>query len=221
MFKQPQFDKEAVDARQLDPSKMSVAALECCKRSVICGIVKSIGLWLFNNTPDIKDAEKKMLTIINAFKSNKDLTPSECDWQYDNYFANLKSARFATDPDCCCPPCSSGYVSWYSVVSNLVDDTSCYEWTFCPSESEKLTQQENDLVARMRNAREEYYKVRNEFENYFRKVNQQALKSVVLKYGTTFQQIAPDWYKQIKDACGIGQPEEVKSNATIADEAQG
>lgn len=224
MFDKPQFDKDtSSNNNQPDPTKMSVTALNCVKRGILCGVVRSLGIWLCNNVPEQKDAKKKMLTFINAIRAANDLTPEECEWQYTTYFSSLQSSRYATDPDCCCEVCSSDYLSWYTVIANLIDDVNCFEWVFTPSSTEPMTEDEKKMVKELRETREAYWHARGQFENYFRKVNQQVLKDVIVKYGTTFQQIAPDWYKSVKSACGLNQPTETVREAPVGaiDEAEG
>ena len=68
-----------------------------------------------------------------------------------------------------------------------------------------------EIIAEVRKTQEAYWKARSQFENYFREVNKVTLRQVMTKYGTILTQIAPEWYKDCKQACGLCQPAEGES----------
>lgn len=201
-------DDGKVNGANPDNKVMSASAMDSVRRGIVSGIVKSLAMYLFGHCADQKQAAAKVITVLNAMRSNKDISEDEANWAYDVYYNSLRTLAYASDPECCAPCCSGAYMSWYTVLANLVDDTKVYEWSFNSQTESGLNDHEKEIIQTLRKTTNEYYEARRKFEAYFQEVNKSVLKNTIVKYGTTFQQVAPEWYKMIKSSAGLDQPVE-------------
>lgn len=192
-----------VDNKIPSPKQMSAEALNAVGRGVCCGIIRSLVQWLYNNNADRDDIRKKIYTFVNAMRSNNDITDYEQEFLSDGYLNSIASMNYAMDADCAAPICSPSYLSWYTIMSNVIDDMKCYEFSFDGDRFKNLNEHERKLITALREASDKYYTLRNAFEEYFRDVNKRAMANILVKYGTVLSQIAPQWYKDVIAATGV------------------
>ena len=203
MFHPVPDEDASVDNKTPSPKQMSATALESVNRGICCGVIRSLVAWLFNHEAEKDDVRKKVLTFTNAMLSNKDISDYESEYLSEGYINSLMSLNYAVDPSCSAPCCSDAYLSWYTVISNIIDDTQCWTYSFDPEKMKTLNEHERAIVTNLKELSEQYYKARDTFENYFREVNKRALARILVKYGTTLSTIAPEWYKDVCRAAGV------------------
>ena len=187
---------------------MSVKAMEAVRRSIVSGMLKSFSIYIFNTYADPKEQTAKYLTLLNAMIAAGDVEPSEAHWLRSDY-DRLKTITVASDPYALDAPCMSSYLSWYTVMDNLLSDPQVYEWSFREGDNPEsgktgeLNEHEALIVKTYKEAYKAYYQARDEFEKYFKDVNAAVFKQLLLKYGTTIEQVAPNWYKDVARCAGV------------------
>lgn len=187
--------------------QISVAAITAAKISVYNGLTNSLANYLYNNNSD-KDAIKaKIITVINQFRSANDISVDEQRWLSATAAAEIARQSMAMDPECATAIGSYAYLSWYSVISNLINNDSLNCYAFSDSILTSLTEKERAIVTGFRAAREKYYEAESKFREYFREVIIQTLKDAMLRHGTMFAQVAPEWYTMLADSIGIPSKE--------------
>ena len=209
-------DKASVDNKN-EPS-MSVKAMEAVKRSIVSGMLKSFSIYIFNTYSDPKEQSAKYLTLLNAMIASGDVEPGEAHWLRSDY-DRMKTLTVASDPYACDPPCASSYLSWYTVMDNLLSDPQVYEWSFREGDNKddgktgELNEHEALLVKTYKEAYRAYWQAREAFEKYFKDVNAAVFKQLLLKYGTTIEQVAPSWYRDVARCAGILKNDEKADEA--------
>lgn len=197
-------DEASVDNKVKPEDQMSAGAIFRARLSIVTGIVKSLVLYLYQNNTDADVVKDKINAVINAFTASKDIHASDLNWIRDTYVPSLASMRCAIDPESPYVPVSSNsYIYWFTIVKDALDNTSVFNYIY-DSESvhDKLNDNERALINSYIEAQKAYFKARNEFEEYFRKVISTALKELLLRHGTTLQQIAPKWYGHVSKSAG-------------------
>lgn len=203
-----QKDEEQASVDNKTQPSMSVRAMEAVKRSIVSGMLKSFSIWIFNNVPDPKDQKAKFLTLLNAMIASGDVASTEAQWLVD-YYERQKTLTVACDELAYDAPCTSSYLSWYTVMDDMLSDPQVYEWSFREGDTEEsgktgeLNEHEALLVKTYKAAYRAYCEARDAFEKYFRDVNAAVFKQLLLKYGTTIGQVAPQWYKDVARCAGV------------------
>ena len=216
-------EKAAVaENEQKNNSEMSVRAMNAVKRAIISGILRSLCTHLFNTVPDPKDQKAKYMTITNAMLASKDIDAREAKWLGEDYFSSLRHMTICGDEYAEAPCCSYDYLSWYTAIDNLMSDMQVYAWAFdrnsvnSDTGDSGLNDHEKELVERYQKVQNEYWRAKDEFENYFREVSRKSLQHFLMKYGTVLGQVDPEWYKAIARCAGITNQDE-KTEAPEAD----
>lgn len=204
-------DEARVDNKVKPEDQMSAAAILKARCSIVTGIVRSLVLYLNQNNIDSDKLNDKVTTVINAFASSRDVSQGDLNWIRNTYVPSLASLRCAIDSDCpYVPVASRPYLYWYVIIDNILDDTETFSYIYesPDSISPKFNDNEKAIVESYRQARNAYYEARRKFEDYFRKVTITALREILLRHGTMFQQIAPEWYKFVSKSAGCDAVEE-------------
>lgn len=203
-------DEKQTDNKVKPDDQMSAAAILKARCSVVTGIVRSLVLYLYQNNIDSDTVENKITTVINAFASTKEIQSYDFTWLRNIYVPSLASMRCAIDSECPYVSISNqAYLYWFTIVGNTLDDTSAFEYMYeSENNGPKLNDNEKSIVSSYREAQKAYYEARRKFEDYFRKVTIAALREVLLRHGTMFQQVAPDWYKYVSKSAGCDAGEE-------------
>lgn len=203
-------DEKQTDNKVKPDDQMSAAAVLKSRSSVITGIVRSLVLYLYQNNIDSDIVENKITTVLNAFASTKDVQSYDLTWLRNCYVPSLASMRCAIDSECPYVASSSrAYLYWYTIIGNTLDDTSVFEYMYGTEiNGSKLNDNEKSIVSSYREAQKAYHEARRKFEDHFRKVTITALREVLLRHGTMFQQVAPDWYKYVAKSAGCYAGEE-------------
>lgn len=211
-------DNAATVVNKQEGKEMSNAATNAVKRGIVTGIVRSLVAYLFNTEADEKTQRAKTLTVVNAMLADGTIDAYESRWLINDYFPTLRCDQVASDKDACDAPMSSSYCGWWSIISNLLDDPQVGAWSFgccgpdgASGEKNQLAPHEVELVESYRSIQESYWKARSAFEQYFREVVRKTLVSVLIKYATTFQQVAPTWYNDIARCAGVIKDTESES----------
>ena len=203
-------DNAQVDNTVKPENQMSAAAVLKARRGIVTGIIRSVCMYLYQNNIEAKVVQDKITTILNAFSSTKEIDANDYVWMRDTYIPSLSSLRCAIDSECpYVAPSSPAYMYWWTIISNILDDTSVFEYFYEGPEqgpTQKLNDNEKAMIESYKQARNAYYSARAKFEEYFRKVTITALREVLLRHGTMFQQVAPDWYKEVSKSAGCNCP---------------
>lgn len=206
-------DEARVDNTVKPENQMSAAAILKARCSIATGIIRSLVLYLNQNNIDSDKLNDKITTVINAFASSRDVSPGDLTWLRNTYVPSLASLRCAIDSECpYVPVASRPYLYWYVIIDNILDDTETFSYIYeNPDDptAPKLNDNEKSIIESYRQARNAYYEARHKFEDYFRKVGVTALREVLLRHGTMFQQVAPEWYKFVSKSAGCDAVEEV------------
>lgn len=198
-------DEKEIDSTVKPDEQMSAAAVLKARKAIITGIIRSVCVYLYQNNIETKAVSDKVSTILNAFLSTKEISSGDYNWLRDSYLPSLASLRCAIDSECpYVSPSSFAYMYWWTIISNLLDDTSVFSYFYeenNPNEP-KMNDNEKAIIQSFSQARDAYYKARNQYEQYFRKVTITALREILLRHGTMFQQVAPNWYKEVAKSAG-------------------
>lgn len=204
-------DGAQVDNKVKPEDQMSAAAVLKARCSIAAGIVRSLVLYLNQSNIDSDKLSGKIETVLNALGSSRDINTADLNWLRSTYVPSLASLRCAVDSECPYVPVSSRpYLYWYVIIGNILDDTNTFAYIYEDSgtTSPKLNDNEKAIISSYRQAQNAYFEARRKFEDYFRKVTITALREILLRHGTMFQQVAPEWYKFVSKSAGCENAEE-------------
>lgn len=198
-------DENSVDNKVKPEDQMSAAAIIKSRCSIITGILRSLILYLYQNNIDSDKVTDKINAVVNAFASTKDIPPYDLNWIRNTYLPSLSSMRCAIDSECPYVSISSKpYLYWYTIIGNILDDYSIFNYIYDTNSdtAPKFNDNEKALIQSYRAAQDAYFEARRKFEDYFRKVTITALRDLLLRHGTTLQQVAPEWYGYVSRSAG-------------------
>lgn len=197
---------DVTDSRANEDEKkdktVSEEAVKIAERSIRTGLIRSLAVYLFARTGEEKEVHNKIMTFVNALRSNNDIDADEAECM-EKFYISLRSLQFAVDPNCAAPVCDDGYGLWYTIISSLFDDKYCSESLYYSADKKKCTDYEYEIMQAYREAQEAYWKARDAIQQHYRRTLLEAGKRTVLKYATTLNQIAPLWYKTVIKAAGL------------------
>lgn len=210
MFEDPGDPVPAEDSAttKQDPAKdMSERMRENVRYGIVSGILLSITSFLSGKTSSNDEVRAKLKSVVNAFVSGDDVSSGEKDWLIENFIERAKKLPCMSE-DCYYGYSVGEYFTWYAAINAIFNDDNLRNRYFNESDKQ-LTQKEREMIGKYNRARSAFYAAENEWTEYMAGVNKLVMNQLLLKYGTIFQQVVPEWYKKVLRVAGVrSEPEQ-------------
>ena len=186
-----------VNGEKAEKQQMSDKMRQSVSYGIINGVVRSIAAYLVSTDSDQDEVVKKLTSVVNAMIASGDLHSFDRDWFTKSVIRDIRTASSVANYNCC----SSDYSLWYTCLTAMFDDDNIRSKWFNVQDG-GYNPEEMEIISAYNEARSKYYKESSRFCSYISKTNRTVLNSILLKYGTIFQQVVPEWYKKILKCYG-------------------
>ena len=172
-----------------DAPKMSAELLKRIKQAAVNGMLQSVAEYCYFSGTSVEDLKKKLLMIINDFRSTGDVETNE---RYVESMVRQLTTRVSTERSFFAPYASTYPLSPWAIVEDpCIWDVDIY------GHQENLSQTEREMIASFREAREAYNEASRTLSDYIRKMTEVARKELLVTHSHVFEQAAPAWLKEI------------------------
>lgn len=212
---EPLDDESVPVEKEEDTPAMSVVCLKFARRNVVFAVLRSLSMYMLRNGSSTEDTLKQLRAVANAFISGNDVEHYDQEYVANGYLDSLVK-DCVSGGDIYAAAYSMNYVDTYSIITGAVDYTDTFRYSTSNLDRDAMTEYEREVIANFGKAQDAYFRAREKYESYFRKVNREAAVDMIRKYSSVLGQASTKWLDGVSVGLGISTAPVAK---TVQDDA--